>query len=383
VYIAASFASILLKPLNLLPFIVNLWSETGKGKTVALMVAASIWANPSEGKFLTDPSATSVSLEVRNNILNHLPLMIDDLSKLKDKYGDAFTDMIYMLCGGKGKDRSNRELGLEKPTSWQNVVLTNIERPLATDTMRGGAINRILDFEMEDGYVFENGNAVVKVVSKNYGFAGPMFVSAVEELGTDKITQMQQEFLEKINQYCREHDLQKEEKQILPMSVLLTADKIATDYIFKDGIYLDFEWCVNQLKGKDEVSDTARAYEVLMDEIRIHQNNFQPDINGQYRGEFWGAVRDDYVYIVPSVMENLLTQHSFSVKAFLQWAYKKGLLLCNSDKSKPSCKTKKARIPATDKPKNFYCIKINGEDEPEDGFMEVAEQEMMDLPFDA
>ena len=381
VYIAASFASILLKPLNLLPFIVNLWSETGKGKTVALMVAASIWANPSEGKYLTDPSATSVSLEVRNNILNHLPLMIDDLSKLKDKYGDAFTDMIYMLCGGKGKDRSNRELGLEKPTSWQNVVLTNIERPLATDTMRGGAINRILDFEMEDGYVFEDGNAVVKICTKNYGFAGPMFVRAVEELGIDKVTQIQQEYLERINQYCRENDLQKEEKQILPMSVLLTADRIATDHIFKDGIYLNFEWCVNQLKGKDEVSDTARAYEVLMDEIRIHQNNFQPDINGQYRGEFWGAVRGDYVYIVPSVMESLLTQHSFSVKAFLQWAYKNDLLSCDNDKSKPGRKTKKARIPATDKPKSFYCIKISSEDEPEEEFMEVSEQEMMDLPF--
>ena len=38
-YMAGSFASVLLKPLNVLPFILNLWGETGKGKTVALMVA--------------------------------------------------------------------------------------------------------------------------------------------------------------------------------------------------------------------------------------------------------------------------------------------------------------------------------------------------------
>ena len=43
-------------------------------------------------------------------------------------------------------------LGLNKPTTWQNI-LTNIERPLAAETMRGGAVNRILDFEME-GSVF-------------------------------------------------------------------------------------------------------------------------------------------------------------------------------------------------------------------------------------
>ena len=48
-YIAATFGSILIEPLNALPFIVNLWGDTGKGKTVALMLAASVWANPQEG----------------------------------------------------------------------------------------------------------------------------------------------------------------------------------------------------------------------------------------------------------------------------------------------------------------------------------------------
>ena len=46
IYIAAAFASVLIEPLNALPFIVNLWGETGKGKTVALMLAASIFAFP-------------------------------------------------------------------------------------------------------------------------------------------------------------------------------------------------------------------------------------------------------------------------------------------------------------------------------------------------
>ena len=168
-YMAGSFASVLLKPLNVLPFILNLWGETGKGKTVALMVATSIWANPGESKYITDPSSTPVSLEIRNDILNNLPMVIDDLSKTKDKYGEGFTDIIYMLCGGKGKDRSNVNLGLNKSHTWQNVCLTNIERPLASDTMRGGAINRILDFEMADGSIFKNGNKVVELIKRNYG----------------------------------------------------------------------------------------------------------------------------------------------------------------------------------------------------------------------
>ena len=73
IYMAGAFASVLLKPLSILPFIVNLWGETGKGKTVALMVATSIYANPGESKYITDPSSTPVSLEIRNDILIIFP----------------------------------------------------------------------------------------------------------------------------------------------------------------------------------------------------------------------------------------------------------------------------------------------------------------------
>src|SRR5574344_1143848 len=290
VYLAASFASVLLKPLNVLPFIVNLWGETGKGKTVALMVAASIWANPAENKYITDPVSTMVALEVRDNILNNLPMIIDDLSKTRDKYGDQFTDIIYMLCGGKGKDRSNKDLALNSATGWQNVVLTNIERPLATETMRGGAINRILDFEMGDGSIFENGNAVVKFISKNYGFAGRMFIDVIKDVGIDDITAMQQDYLAQIEALADQIGAKKEEKQIIPLSVLLTADRLATDYIFKDDIYLDLNEMIGFMKNQGEVSENERAYEFIMSEISININRFKPNVMGEYQGEVWGCI---------------------------------------------------------------------------------------------
>ena len=42
--LAASFASVLVPLLGGLPFIVDLWGETEGGKTVTLMVAASVWS---------------------------------------------------------------------------------------------------------------------------------------------------------------------------------------------------------------------------------------------------------------------------------------------------------------------------------------------------
>lgn len=372
-YMAGSFASILLKPLNVLPFILNLWGETGKGKTVALMVATSIWANPGEGKYITSPTANLVAMEVRDNILNNLPMIIDDLSKTKDKYGDNFTDLIYMLCGGKGKERSNVNLGLESATTWQNAVLTNIERPLATETMRGGAINRILDFEMEEGSIFRNGNQVVETISQNYGFAGGIFVDEIKAIGFDAVREMQQEFLEQINQKAKEKGQEKEEKQTIPLSVMLTADKIATDSIFQDGIYLDIDRCVDALKNKGDVSENDRAYEFIMSEISININKFVPDDEGNYRGECWGCIEDGYAIILVNAFNRMCERGNFSNKGFLSWAAKKNLIIQSGGKN-----TKTKRFGTT----TPRCVWLRMDDGmiDEHGFIVVDEQ--MKLPFD-
>lgn len=371
-YMAGSFASVLLKPLNVLPFILNLWGETGKGKTVALMVATSIWANPAESKYITDPVSSQVALEVRNDILNNLPMVIDDLSKTRDKYGDAFTDIIYMLCGGKGKDRSNVNLGLNKSTTWQNVVLTNIERPLASETMRGGAINRILDFEMEDGSIFPDGNHVVEMISKNYGFAGRLFIDAIEEITFDGVRKLQQEFLAKILARAKEIGHEKEEKQTIPLSVILTADKIATDYIFEDGIYLDINRCVDALKNKGDVSENDRAYEFILSEISININKFIPDDEGNYRGECWGCIDGGYAIILVNAFNRMCERGNFSNKGFLSWAAKRGLIIQSGGKN-----TKNKRFGSA----NPRCVWLKMEkDKTNDDWFVVDDQ--MELPFD-
>ena len=368
---AASFASVLVSKLNMLPFIVNLWGSTGKGKTVALMVAASIWANPAENKYITDSYATQNAFEIRLDILNHLPLLMDDLSKVRDKLNDNFTDLIYLLCSGKGKDRSNIDLGLNKVKTWQNTILSNMERPLATDTMKGGAINRILDFEMQDGYIFENGNQVVEILKDNYGHAGIMFVDFVRELGVEYISKMRREFEELIKEEAKKQGSVKEEKQILPMSLLLTADKLSTDYLFDDGNYLDLPTMVRQLKDVNEVSEGQRAYDTLIDYTNIYQGKFSSDNN--FKPESWGFVKDGYLNIIPSILKKIAKDENFSVKAFCSWADQKKLLKRN-DKSQ-----NKIRIGS--QTMRFYSIKIS-QDADEQGDTEFSDADMEELPFD-
>ena len=373
VYMAASFGSVLLQPLKILPFIVNLWAETGKGKTVNLKVAASIWANPAEGKYITDPCGTDTAREMRNNILNNLPTMIDDLSKMRDRYGyDAVTDFIYTQCGGKGKDRSNRELTIRERTTWSNITLTNIERPLATEHMKGGAVNRILDFEMDPTELFKDikGNAVCKIVDANYGFAGREFVEAVLDLGFQEVAKMQSDFYQLIESLS---DGQKEEKQMLPLSVLLTADKIATDYLFKDGIYMNPEELVAQLKDRDDVSEYARAYEWIKSELAVQCNHFITRPEQEYvNGELWGKVEGEYTYIYKSAFDRICEQGNISAKGFLSWANSKGLIQSSSGHF-----TKLKRIGENAVQR---CVALKTSDDSE--FVEADEDDLKDLPFD-
>lgn len=323
-----SLASILIEPLNALPFILNIYGETGKGKSVSMMFATSCWANPGENAFITDPKSTVTALELRLDLLNSLPMMIDDMSQIKKKCGGDFTDLIYMLCSGKGKDRSNQTLGLNKSTTWKNIILTNYEHSLVTETMQGGAVNRIIDIPCGDGYIFENGNAVVEIIKQNYGFAGEMFLDEVKQIGFDQIRQWQKRAYMAIVKKAKDQGCEKEEKQILPMSILLTADRIATERIFQDGAYLDFETCVDLLKNKGEVDENQRGYDFIMNEVLVNKVKFVPDPStGQYRGEIWGSIDNGYVNINKNIFEQMVKRgEGFASKTFLAWANKHELL---------------------------------------------------------
>lgn len=232
--LAASFASILLPILGGLPFFVDLWGETEGGKTVSLMLACSVWANPDESGYIGDFKSTDVALEARADLLNNLPMMLDDTSKTSARIRDNFEGVVYDLCSGKGKSRSNKELGMSRENRWRNTILTNGERPLASYVSQGGAINRILELECGER-VYQNPQLTADILKKHYGFAGKDFVEVVKRLGPDTIRKIQADIQEQLR------DDEKMQKQSISLSIVLTADRIVTDYLFQDGQYIPLE----------------------------------------------------------------------------------------------------------------------------------------------
>ena len=85
IMLAAGFASVLVEPCGGLPFFVHLWGNTEGGKTVALMLAASIWANPRLGEYVHSFNGTEVTQELSASFVNSMPLILDELQILKEK----------------------------------------------------------------------------------------------------------------------------------------------------------------------------------------------------------------------------------------------------------------------------------------------------------
>lgn len=360
--LAASFASVLVQLLGGLPFFVDLWGETEGGKTVSLMVAASVWANPDESRYIGDFKTTDVALEAKADMLNHLPMFLDDTSKTSARIRDNFEGIVYDLCSGKGKSRSNKELGVNRENRWRNVMICNGERPLSGYVNQGGAINRILEIECEEK-VYDDPQKTANTVKMNYGHAGKEFVAIVKELGSDNIQNIQREFQDQL------FNTDKMQKQSISLSIVLTADKIATDYIFKDKQYISLEEAKEVLSDRNEISDNERCYQYLLDKIAMNGQRFDAATSC----EKWGTFEPGYAVLYNQAFSDLCELGKFSKKSFLSWASKNGVVQ-SDNKGNP---TKQKKINS----KNYRCVflKLNPE-EDKDGFAPV-EFEQEELPF--
>lgn len=359
---AASFASVLVSLLGGLPFIVDLWGETEGGKTVSLMVAASIWANPDESAYIGDFKTTEVALEAKADMLNHLPMILDDTSKTSSRIRDNFEGMVYDMCSGKGKSRSNKELGINRENRWKNCILTNGERPLNSYVSQGGAINRILEVECGEN-VYENPQETAELVKKHYGLAGKRYVEILKNIGVDELHSIQKDFQRQL------YDDEAMQKQSLSLAILLTADKIATDYLFRDRQYITLDEAKTVLINKNDLSDNERCYRYLQDKIAMNNQRFDIDT----KVEKWGVLEQGYAVIYNQAFKELCKSGGFSDKAFLSWADRKGLIETQGGRM-----TKVKKIDGN--PIRCIFLRLN-DNVDKDGFESVESYEQEELPF--
>lgn len=328
--LAASFSSVIIKFLNIASPLIDFWGSTEAGKTVMLMLATSVWACPDEGLYMGDFLTTDAELEVRSDMLNHLPLVLDDTAKMRKNIRDNIEQVIYNLSSGSGKKRSNKELGSERVRTWKNTVIVNGERPLSSFVEQGGAINRILEIGLSEERLFESPQETADLVRENYGFAGKMFIEYLKKID-------QADIRKRHKMYCSKLETKDTmQKQVLSMAAILAADEMATEAIFHDGKNLSPNDVQRYLTDRQFVSEGARCYEYLMGVYAEKGQHF--DI--QYSNiDQWGVAEYDeegkkYINFYVNALCDLVKEKGFSRKAFTSWAKREKLLRWNTSKDR-------------------------------------------------
>ena len=362
ILLAASFASVLVEPCDCLPFFVHLWGGTESGKSVATLFACSVWASPVLGEYMKTFNATAVSQELTAGFLNSLPLAYDELQIVQSRKSND--DIVYKLCEGVGRDRGKKTGGLQKLSTWRNVILSTGETPISSATSGGGAINRVIEIECSNRKIISNPLDLIPRMKENYGLAGALFVDWIQQKqeNLQEVIDLRLSYMKKFRDFSDVTD-----KQAMAASLILTADELTERLFIQDGVRLTIDDLKPFLVTKADVDLNQRCYDFLCDFVVANYAKFNPAGNDNYQGEIYGDARDDYVYIIKSKFDQVLTDNGYNPRAFLSWAAKKDLI-----KRDGRHNTVKHPICSYGNPR---CVALYRADD--DGFIEVDD----DLPF--
>ena len=357
IVLAASFSSVLIGKSGYLPFVVHMWGDSGSGKTVALKLAASVWGNPSEHKYLQSFDSTAVAQETISGLLHSLPLIMDELQVVR---GSKNLDtMVHRLTQKSGRARGTKTGGLREMKHWENCTITSGEQPISSENSGGGVKNRLVELPCTNGDLFSDPVGLCEILADNYGTVGQLFITELMKDGVmDKVTSYKKDF------YKILLDMQITSKQAASASIILVADTLINELIFKDGEVIDVDKFVDILQSENDISVNIRAYEWLKGWIVEHSAYFN-----EHNRDIYGKFMDNNsVAILKSVFDRECTEAGYSPKVLKDYMMRKNLIETGNAHGKPYPE-KQVLICS----KTSRCIVLK--ETIEDGFEEVEAEE--------
>ena len=261
-----------------------------------------------------------------------------------------FDNLIYSLTQGSGRTRGKREGGFQNAQTWKNVIITSGEAPISKAHSGGGALNRVIEIQCDD-VLFEDFDDITNMIDENYGVFGREYVKAVQRIPVSD--------LKKTYANTVEHFKNKglAEKQYRSAAMILLADKILVETFLKDGSYIGMAFIEQYIKKLEDVDANLKGYQYLRDVITANHDKF----TGADR-ECWGVEDINFVYMIRSYFNKVLTQEGYDPQALISWLKANGKI----DVGEKNTKTKRINGKAT------RCVWLKHE--PDD-FIEETEDE--------
>lgn len=350
IFLDAAFAAAMLDKIDCLPFIVHMYGETGQGKTVALKLAASIFANPNEnGRYIFNFNSTSVGIEQTMGFLHSLPAMIDELQMAQNK--KDFDTLIYLLAEGNGRTRGARDGGIRDTASWKTVTLTTGEVSITKTNSNGGAINRVIQLSYGSEKLFDNAGRVAEIVSNNYGFAGREFVELLKD--PEVIEEIQETRKQAMANFCAKGAT---EKQAMAAAILIAASELVAEEIFHDDRALKESDLMPYLVTKQELDTNARCFELVRSQYAINARHF----DGSENVDVWGELdeKTGCTKIIKKVLDGWLIESGYDPDAFLRYGYEHGFVKGFAEKGRNKPRTARPqRLKGIEK--QVQCVSID------------------------
>ena len=326
IQMAASFASPLLELAYAPCFVLHVWGGTGAGKTVGMMVAMSVWGNPSMGKLCRKMDNTSSNFGTVSGFLYSLPFAGDELQEIKDAF-NGYDKLVMKVCEGVERGRNLSGSAVAESKTWRNVFIFTGEDSILRAQSGGGVVNRVIEIEATEK-IIEEGPAVLKYIAENHGCAGEPYIEAVQAVrneipaGVQKLTK----------QILSETDTT--EKQAIPAAIMALADGIACKTFWPDETPLSVRDFYPYLSSKSEVDISIRAYDWTVNWVSANAGRFlrRDRETGAYsasiNGEIWGRFEDgNYASINKSILEREWRNQGFDYTAISRQLVSKQLIL--------------------------------------------------------
>ena len=302
---AASFSSPLIQRCGCLPYWFHLWGTSGTGKTVALMAAMSAWGDPRMGRMTRTLNATHASMMSTVSFLYNLPFAGDELQTIKSNFKN-YDELIMRLTEGVERNRMKYDKNLPD-RYWHCAFLSTGEEPITEDNSGGGTKNRVIEVEVDNKVFGRQGNAIVNFILQNYGCAGPAFINYLQKNNFD----LQSEY-QNLNSQIMD-SVSTTDKQAGAAALILLADKIVCDCIFKGEQPLGISDIEPFIKSVEETDIATRAYDWVRSWIAVNENKF----NGNSYSETWGknSLESQTTYVVATILKREMTKEGYSFDA--------------------------------------------------------------------
>ena len=340
--------------------IIHLCYASGKGKSTALMLAASTAGKPFDGevKEIDSNGDTKTfksiyqSWSATDNASNRGVVTV--LNELGKSLSPNMTRLIFDLSEGSDKNRLNKDMKAGISEGFTTTFISCGESSLLDrcKSKYEGLAVRVMEINKPVTESAEQAREIVKVCKKNGGFAAPMLAKhIIDNGGVDYVMDIYNRWIETLQEEII--NTPSAERFVEKFAALfMTTAEIATDAL---GINFDIQGIHDFLCKYDEESGTLRntsksSYNLIVEKCHINEHKFyykgnKTQLEKTPIAECWGRILYknkvlpdgrkvvEELEVRPSIVEAILHQNGYeNIKTCEKAWLDAGLISCDKDR---------------------------------------------------